>query len=420
MSMIQIIALTVFYVCIPLFIIFLTSRFMIARKLGGIIIAYIIGLVLGHSGIIPIGSESYHSLINQETKATLATLLDWQAQGLVTGRDVLLFKIRQQQDNLMSVAVLIALPLLLFSCNIREWFRMAGKTFVALLTGLVAVLVVIVLGYFLFREKLPDAWKISGMLVGVYTGGTPNLAALKMMLDVQPDVYIMTHTYDTLLSAIFLFFLVTLGKTVFGSFLPSYPIKKDQEVVKTDGIFEDYSGIFKPKKLVPLLLAIGVAFLVVGVSIGLSLLVSGKMNIVIIILTLTTLGLLVSMIPRINRIEKTFETGMYFILIFSVVVASMANFRQLMDISSSLFYFITLAVLGSLLLHALLSWLFGVDADTLMIAHTALVCSPPFVPMVAGALRNREVIIAGLTIGLVGYAIGNYLGFALAYLLKAL
>ncbi|MBP1669666.1 MAG: hypothetical protein H6Q21_2032, partial [Bacteroidetes bacterium] len=96
------------------------------------------------------------------------------------------------------------------------------------------------------------------------------------------------------------------------------------------------------------------------------------------------------------------------------------NFRQLLDISSALFLYITFAVLGSLCLHAFLSWIFKVDADTLMIAHTALVCSPPFVPMVAGALRNREVIIAGLTIGLIGYAIGNYLGFALAYVLKAI
>jgi uncharacterized membrane protein len=406
-------------VFIPVFIIFLTRRFKWAHKIGGIIIAYIIGLALGHSGIIPMGSESYHTLTNSETKATLKNLLDWQAQGLISDRDIVLFKVRQLQDNLMSVAVLIAIPLLLFSCNVKEWFRMAGKTFIALLTGMVAVLIVIVTGYFLFRERIPDAWKVSGLLVGVYTGGTPNLAALKMMLDVKPNVYIMTHTYDTLVSAIFLFFIVSFGKAVFSTFLPPYPFKQEQEEIQHVSAFEDYTGMLKPQNLVPLLMAIGAAFLVVGASIGLSLLLTGKMNIIIIILSITTLSILVSMFHRINQIKKTFETGMYFILIFSVVVASMANFRRLMDISSSLFFYITLAVLGSLLLHAFLSWIFKVDADTLMIAHTALVCSPPFVPMVAGALRNREVIISGLTIGLVGYAIGNYLGFALAYILKA-
>mgnify|MGYP006944211897 CR=1 FL=1 len=33
-------------------------------------------------------------------------------------------------------------------------------------------------------------------------------------------------------------------------------------------------------------------------------------------------------------------------------------------------------------------------------------------------LKNREVIISGLTVGILGYAFGNYLGVALAYLLE--
>ena len=54
-----------------------------------------------------------------------------------------------------------------------------------------------------------------------------------------------------------------------------------------------------------------------------------------------------------------------------------------------------------------------------MVTSAALICSPPFVPMIAGAIHNREVIVSGLTVGIVGYAIGNYLGVAIAYLLQA-
>lgn len=411
--------LIVFYLFMPLLIILLTQRFKLAAKIGGIIIAYAIGLLIGHSGLFPQGSEYFHYLVNNNfSELTVEKLNELKANGLISSSDIKLFKIRQIQDNLMSFAVLMAIPLLLFSCNARSWFRMAAKTFMALIAGLIAVLVVVILGFVLFKNSIPDAWKVAGLLVGVYTGGTPNLAALKMMLDVNPDLYIMTHTYDTVLSAIFIFFLISFGKQVFGSFLPAYPFK--------NGVFEDfnvhpegnYSGIFKRKVMLPLLIAIGVALLVVLISVVLSLIITGKMNTVIIILSLTTLGILTSLIPRINRIEKTFEAGMYFILIFGVTVASLANFRQLIHISGSLFYYVTLAVMGSLILHAFLSWLFKVDADTLIIAHTALICSPPFVPMVAGALRNREVVIAGLTIGIIGYAVGNYLGYTLAIILR--
>ena len=70
------------------------------------------------------------------------------------------------------------------------------------------------------------------------------------------------------------------------------------------------------------------------------------------------------------------------------------------------------------MLQLLLSKIFIIDTDTMIITSTALVCSPPFVPVVAGALRNREIVVPGITIGIVGYAIGNYLGFLLSELLK--
>jgi uncharacterized membrane protein len=63
-------------------------------------------------------------------------------------------------------------------------------------------------------------WKISGMLVGVYTGGTPNLASLQLALEVDPSTYVMTHTFDMLLSAIFLLFLISVGKVAFAYVLP--------------------------------------------------------------------------------------------------------------------------------------------------------------------------------------------------------
>ena len=51
------------------------------------------------------------------------------------------------------------------------------------------------------------------MLTGVYSGGTPNLASIKTALDVDPNTYILTHSYDIVLSAIFLFFVILIHLT---------------------------------------------------------------------------------------------------------------------------------------------------------------------------------------------------------------
>jgi uncharacterized membrane protein len=40
--------------------------------------------------------------------------------------------------------------------------------------------------------------------------------------------------------------------------------------------------------------------------------------------------------------------------------------------------------------------------------------------MMAAAMKNKNVLVPGLSIGIVGYAAGNYLGFLLSEFLKLL
>lgn len=54
----------------------------------------------------------------------------------------------------------------------------------------------------------------------------------------------------------------------------------------------------------------------------------------------------------------------------------------------------------------------------MIITSTSAIYSPPFVPVVAVALGNKEVIFAGITTGLIGYAAGNYLGVIIAGFLE--
>jgi uncharacterized membrane protein len=160
------------------------------------------------------------------------------------------------------------------------------------------------------------------------------------------------------------------------------------------------------------------SLLIVAASYGLSLLFPEEFMTAAIILLITTFSIGLSFVPKINKIKKAFQGGMYIILIFCLVVASMADLRQLANITFSLFWFVALVMFGSHFLHALIAKFFRLDADTVIISGAALICSPPFVPVIAGALKNREVILTGLAVGIAGYAVGNYLGVFIAYVLK--
>ncbi len=251
------ILLILFYLLTPFAILHLCHKFPFVNKLGAVFIAYLVGLVVGNVGILPVGSAGI-------------------------------------QDALTSITIPLAIPLLLFSSNLKQWKSMAGKATIALIIGIVSVVVMVVAGYFIFKGKgMPDLWKVGGMLVGVYTGGTPNLASLKMMLNIDPDIYILTHTYDMMISTAFLAFLMTIGKKFFLLFLPAFNDGSPNEVEYTNGS-DPYWGIFRRDTFYPLLKAYSLAILIFVIAGGLSMLASKNSQIVVVILTITTLSIIAS------------------------------------------------------------------------------------------------------------------------------
>lgn len=62
--------------------------------------------------------------------------------------------------------------------------------------------------------------------------------------------------------------------------------------------------------------------------------------------------------------------------------------------------------------------IFKINGDLVLVSSIALINSPPFVPMVAAILNNKDIILPGIAIGLLGYAVGNYLGIGIFTLLS--
>ena len=380
-----------FYLLAPAGVVWLCRRSKALAKVGAILLLYILGLIVANLFIFPFEGAAQR-----------------------------LFPV---QDLMTSITIPLAMPLILFACDFRNW--PVRKALAALVIGLVSVLSVVVAGFWLFGDKLGEqAAGIAGMAVGVYTGGTPNLAAIKMMLGVDEGTYVLMNSFDMLVSFLFLVFLMACGIRLFRKFLSDD--KKGQVPAENSGgdsklaqgETDMYRGIFTKRHFLPTLAAFGLSVLIAGIGIGLSMLLTGKINMIVLILTLTTLAIAASFLPFVRRWEKSYDAGMYLVLIFSLVVASMVDLRSL-DFREGawLLLYIAFVIFGSLALQVLLGKVFKVDADTTVITSVAMINSPLFVPMIAEAMKNRRVILTGISIGIIGYAVGNYLGVLIAHLL---
>jgi len=384
------IAIILFYFLFPALLIFLSTRYSIINKVGIVVICYAAGLLIGLTDIIP---------------------------DSITGT----------QDLLLGISILLGIPLVLFSENVLKWAKMAKYTFLSLLLGVVSVVVLVIIGFFIFRERLPEVAKVSGMMIGVYTGGTMNMAAIARGLGAGEELFMLTNTVEIAIGAVIILFLITGAKPLFGLFLKPYEFGKNNTQVKQADIdvstYGSYEGFFSRSSLPDLGRALVVALVIFGLSYGLSFLFTGDMRQTAPILAVTTLGILASLIPAVHNIKGSFQLGMYWIYMFCLILASNVDMGSLFNSESAgmmgnMFLFIGLVIIGSLVLHAILSKMFGINVDDYIITSTGLSQSPPFVPVIAAAIRNKEVVVPGMIIGVIGYAIGNYLGVAIYYLLR--
>lgn len=373
-----------FYFLFPAVILWLCGRYSLFNKIGSVIIAYFFGILVGNIGILPEGFEA-------------------------------------TQDTLSGATVAIALPLLLFSLDVKAWLNNAGRAILSMLGATIVVVMIAGMGSWIIRDSFQNAWQFGGLAIGLYTGGTPNLAAIKIALDVDATQFIMMHTYDAVNGIIYLIFVMSIGQKVFNRFLPAFKSYGSQVAEQDEQEdIHSYEGIFKASTLKGLLAATGISIAILGISMGISQLIPSEYATASIMLTITSLGIAASFMDRIRNIRMSFQFGMYIILSFSLIVGSMANLKQLVDINWSMMFFVNFVVFGSMILHAVFCRIMKIDTDTFLITSVSAVCSPPFVPVVAKALNNKEIILSGLTTGIIGYAVGNYLGISFAYIFRAI
>lgn len=384
------------FLLLPSAVLHLCRRYKWAETIGPILILYFLGLVIGNLGLIP-GLPK--TITHPEAMPKLQNLLS-------------------------SAMVPIAIPMLLFGCWVRK--EDVKKSVLALSTGIIAVAAAVLIGFFIFHRGIDSsavggdtAANIGGMLTGVYTGGTVNLAALKAMLGVSDKTYIMLNTCDMVVSFLYLVFLMAIGIKLFRKFLPVKGLEGNDFSAASSVLDPDKPKLYSKQWWKDAGLLVGATVVIVGVSAGIAALMPDGWFMTVFILLLTTFGLGASFIKKIRSKKIAEDIGMYCIYVFSIVVASMADFSTF-DISGSLnaFGYLSVVIFGSLLLQMLLAKLCHIDADTMVISSTAFICSPPFVPMMAAAMKDRRVIVSGLTIGVVGYALGNYLGFLMSKLLE--
>jgi uncharacterized membrane protein len=388
------------FLVLPAYLIRFSHRYKFNQVFSDIVICYGIGMVLGNLKVLVLDFMADDGWLDSVNAVAVSA-----------------------SRYLAFVAVALAIPMLLMVNNVTDWIRYTGKIIPVFFLGVCTTLFVTLTMGYLFRHDMPDIATVSGMMAGVYIGGTPNMVAISRALNADEHIFLLLNATDTICSGLYFFLLISIGKIMIGWILKPFQSKQnpvEQEAEKE----EEHEHSFPPHSwsslpLRPLALATLIALLAVALSVIPAFLLAdplGEPNQALLMLTLTTVGILLSFIPAIRTLPGVFSYAQYLLLIFGLAAGFLTDFSQLAGVGGAYLKFNIMVIVGIISIHLLLARLIKSDTDSFMISSTACVMGPPFVAQVASALKNKELLPVGIALSLLGFGLANYAGMAVAWI----
>ena len=308
-------------------------------------------------------------------------------------------------------SILVAIPLLLYgSSSIKRlsgYKRLGLSFFFASVSSAISCFTVA----WWFQSDHTSFAQIGAMLTGLYIGGTPNMQAIGYALKGDPKLTVQLTAADALIGGSYLVLLTSIVPV-----LTSYVLPRFKETFTHD----EQISISTPTKMERWDYFILVFFTLGWLSVLLGLLYTFKQidNTAIILFFITGISIILSFLKFIDkRSASSFKLGEYLLLVFALSLSIQGKWSDITRGSNLLFIITAASMYGSIGIHLILSKLFRIDRDTFLISSTAAIYGPPFVTQIASVIKNKYLLMPGILAGLLGYAIGNYIGLAVYYLL---
>lgn len=297
----------------------------------------------------------------------------------------------------------------------------AGKALAALLSAVFSVCLVATLFGVVFGGKMFEGWKIAGMFVGTYTGGSGNLTAIAVGLDAANDTIAAANAADYVIGMPTLF-LMFAAPALFQNvkFLKKvWPYELEEKDRVGEGDHPVLMGDEKWSiKDIAWLLAISV--LIVTVATKLSAFLPSDFASAGRVLLISTFSIIAAQIPFVGRLRGNINLGLFFGLMYLAIIGFSVDLASFFGSTVIITVFCFCVIIGSILFHLLISRLCKVPYEYVILGITGAIADGTTASLVASSAKWNRLISVGLLMGVVGGVCGNYLGILVAYVIRAI
>ena len=319
-------------------------------------------------------------------------------------------------DTIAGLLVPMAIPLLLLRADFRTIFSESGPMLIAFLVAASATVVGASVGVALI-DMGPLEAQIAGTVTSSYIGGSLNFVATAEAVGIKDSsIYVAGLSADAVGAVLFLVLLMLMPAIRFvRRAMPSRFIGADtaalQNLRRAPGTQER-----KPFNLAHITNGIAMSLVICAVSATFTTLLKIDS---LFILVVTALSLLVANFakPLLQYVSSEFEVGTLFMYVFFVTIGAGANLGDVLGAALPILLFIIVIVAVHLVLLTIAGKLLKLDLAEVMIASNACILGPAPAAALAASKGWQPLIAPGILVGMFGYAIGTFIGVAIAALL---
>ncbi len=318
-------------------------------------------------------------------------------------------------DVVWDYLVPIAIPLLLFEADLKRIVRESGPTLIAFMIGSATVVAGVTVGVFLF-DLGPREAELAGIFTGTYIGGGLNFAAVAEATGMQDDSMLTAAVAaDQVITN--LHFLLIIFIPGIAWMANKYPTHHMDNAVVFDAESEGEVHRIADLGLAGLMAALALAFAVAATGKLIADLV-GMSDYSILVITLLAL-LIATVFPRqIKKLSGYRETGNVMMFIFLASIGAGADIWKLVETAPVLFLFALVIIIVHLVLLFGIGKILKLDLAELAMASAVCIGGPASAPALASAKGWRDLLIPGLLLGSLGYAVGSFIGVSVVAWLR--
>lgn len=358
--------------------IFLENRYTLVAKISGAIMALIIALLLSNFNIIPLESKVY--------------------------------------DDVWGYVVPIAIPLLLFQCDIKKIWKESGRLAIIFLLSSVGTMLGAVVGFYLLREYIPTLNNIAGTMTASYIGGGVNFVAVQTALNLDKQLASALIVSDNLLMVLYFFVLIIIPTI---PFFNKYFKREYRNDIKN---IDDKKEVKRPITLEDVAFNFTISVLIVAVSFGFSdLILAEDRGYVInflankyILLTSITVILATVFSNFFKKLIGSQEIGTFLIYIFFAVIGIPASIKSIVVNSPLLLVFCAIMVIINMVITFAFAKLFNFSLEEAILVSNANIGGPTTATAMAISKGWTKYVAPVMLVGTLGYVIGTYAGLILA------